>query len=251
VSGIVRTLLIRGMLAGLVAGFAAFTFATVVGEPWVREAIAYEDATGASEAHHDVGGTVVSRTVQSTAGLLTGTAVAGIALGGLFALVYAFALGRVGPRSPRPLAVALMAAALVSVAVVPFFKYPANPPGVGDPDTVGRRTVLYLALIAVALAGAALAVAARRRLLGSRDSFTATTFAGILWLALIALTYVVLPDGPRAPIGFPADVLWGFRVASLGVQAVLWSTIGLVFAASVERVFAAAPSDTRLSSLTG
>jgi Probable cobalt transporter subunit (CbtA) len=239
------------MLAGIVAGLAAFTFATVAGEPWVREAIAYEDATSATEAHHDVGGTVVSRTVQSTAGLLTGTAVAGIALGGLFALVYAFALGRVGPRSPRQLAVALMAVALVCVAVVPFFKYPANPPGVGDPDTVGRRTVLYLALIAVGLAGTALAAAARRRLVASRDPFTATTLAAMMWLALVALAYVVLPDGPRAPVGFPADVLWGFRVASLGVQAVLWSTIGLVFAAGVERVFAAAPSDAQLSSLTG
>ena len=58
-----------------------------------------------------------------------------------------------------------MAAALVCIAVVPFFKYPANPPGVGDPDTVGRRTVLYLALIAVALAADGLAVAVRRRLL--------------------------------------------------------------------------------------
>ena len=251
VSGIVRALLIRGMLAGLVAGLAAFAFATVVGEPWVREAIAYEDATSASEAQHDVGGTVISRTVQSTVGLLTGTAVAGIALGGLFALVYAFALGRVGPRSPRPLAIALMAGALVSVAVVPFFKYPADPPGVGDPDTVGRRTVLYLALIAVTLAGAALAIAARRRLLVSRDPFTATTLAAIVWLALVALAYVVLPDAPRAPTGFPADVLWGFRVASLGVQAVLWGTIGVVFAVIVERVFAAEPSDRRLSSLTG
>ena len=251
VSGIVRALLIRGMLAGLVAGLAAFTFATVAGEPWVREAIAYEDATSASEAHHDVGGTVVSRTVQSTVGLLTGTAVAGLALGGMFALVYAFALGRVGPRSPRPLAVTLMAGALVCVAVVPFFKYPANPPGVGDPDTVGRRTVLYLALIAVALAGSALAVAARRRLLASRDEFTATTLAALLWLALVALAYVVLPDAPRAPAGYPADVLWGFRVASLGVQAVLWGTVGLVFAATVARVDTTAPSATRLSSLTG
>jgi predicted cobalt transporter CbtA len=201
------------MLAGLVAGVAAFVFATLVGEPWVREAIAYEDTASATEAHHDVGGTVVSRTVQSTVGLLTGTAVAGVALGGLLALVYAFALGRAGPRSPRALAVTLMAGALVCIAVVPFFKYPANPPGVGDPDTVGRRTVLYL--------------------------------------ALIALAYVVLPDPTPAPAGFPADVLWGFRIASLGVQAVLWSTIGLVFATLVERVHSAAPAQAPLSSLTG
>jgi Probable cobalt transporter subunit (CbtA) len=251
VSGIVRALLIRGMLAGLVAGVAAFAFATLVGEPWVREAIAHEDTASATDAHHDVGGTVVSRTVQSTVGLLTGTAVAGVALGGLFALVYAFALGRVGPRSPRALAVTLMAAALVCIAVVPFFKYPANPPGVGDPDTVGRRTVLYLALIAVALAAAALAVAARRRLLPGRDPFTATMLATGTWLAVIALAYVVLPDSEPTPLGFPADVLWGFRIASLGVQAVLWSTIGLVFATLVERVHSAAPAEPQLSSLTG
>ena len=250
-SGIVRALLIRGLLAGLAAGVAAFAFATVVGEPWVREAIAYEDTATTTEAHHDVGGTVVSRTVQSTVGLLTGTAVAGIALGGLFALVYAFALGRVGPRSPRALAAALMAAALVSVAVVPFFKYPANPPGVGDPDTVGRRTVLYLALIAVALASTALVVALRRRLLERRDPWTATVLAALAWLAIVGLAYVVLPDGPPAPAGYPADVLWGFRVASLGVQAVLWSTIGLVFATVVERVHAAAPAEGQLSSLAG
>lgn len=251
VSGIVRALLIRGMLAGLVAGVAAFVFATVVGEPWVREAIAYEGAAAPTNADHDVGGTVVSRTVQSSVGLLTGTAVAGVALGGLFAIVYAFALGRVGPRSPRASAVALMAAALVSVAVVPFFKYPANPPGVGEPATVGRRTVLYLALIAAALTTTALAVAVRRRLLERRDPFTSTVLAAGIWLAVIALAYVALPDAIPAPAGFPADVLWGFRVASLGVQAVLWCTIGLVLAAVVERVHAAVPADSYLSSLTG
>ena len=174
---------------------------------------------------------MVSRTVQSTAGLLTGTAVAGIALGGLFALVYAFALGRVGPRSPRPLAVALMAAALVSVAVVPFFKYPANPPGVGDPDTVGRRTVLYLALIATSLAATGPGrrdPAPAARTPRSVDGDAARRPAP--GLAIVALAYVVLPDAPAAPAGLPADVLWGFRVASLGVQAVLRSHLGVVSA---------------------
>lgn len=236
------------MLAGLVAGVAAFVFATVVGEPWVREAIAYEE-TAPADAGHDVGGTVVSRTVQSTAGLLTGTAGAGVALGGLFALVYAFALGRVGPRPPRALALSVMAAALVSVAIVPFFKYPANPPGVGDPDTVGRRTVLYLTLIVVSLAATALGVAVRRRLLERHDPYTATVLAVGVWLVVVAIAYVVLPDAPAAPVGFPADVLWGFRVAALGVQAVLWTTIGVVFAAVVERVHETAPSEAHLGSL--
>jgi predicted cobalt transporter CbtA len=227
------------MIAGLLAGLVAFAFAYVVGEPWVRKAIAYEESTAAADAgdagDHEADGTVVSRTVQSTLGLFTGTAVAGVALGGLFALVYAFALGRFGPRSPRMLALSVAAGAFLTVSLVPFFKYPANPPAVGDPDTVGRRTVLYLALIAVSFAAAGIAVVVRRRLLDRRDDWTATLVAAGVWLALVALAYVVLPDAAATPEGFPADVLWGFRIASLGVQAVMWSAIGLIFGALSER----------------
>ena len=64
----------------------------------------------------------------------------GLALGGLFALAFAFAYGRVARASPRATALWLAAAAFVVVYLVPFLKYPANPPAVGDPDTIGRRT---------------------------------------------------------------------------------------------------------------
>ena len=41
-----RDFLIRGLLAGLIAAFAAFGVAYVVGEPSVRAAIALEDSAG-------------------------------------------------------------------------------------------------------------------------------------------------------------------------------------------------------------
>jgi hypothetical protein len=238
---VVRTLLIRGLLVGLVAGIFAFAFASAVGERWIDKAVAYDETVTADamEIGHHPGGTVVSRTVQSTLGLLTATSVTGIALGGLFALVAVFAMGRFGPRSPRAFALVLAGAAFVTVSLVPFLKYPANPPGVGDADTVGRRTVQYLALIAVALVAAGLAVVMRRSLLDRHNPWTATTVAGAAWLATIGLAYVVLPGAAHAPADFPADVLWSFRIAALGVQAVLWSTIGLVYGVVSERVWAA------------
>jgi hypothetical protein len=249
---VVRTLLIRGLLVGLLAGIVTFAFASAFGERWVDKAIAHEDAVAVQEmgAGHEHGDTVVSRTVQSTVGLLTATSVAGVALGGLFALVAAFGLGRFGPRSPRAFALALASAAFVTLSVVPFFKYPANPPGVGDSDTVGRRTLQYFALIAVSLVAAGLAVVVRRSLLDRRDTWTATTIAGAAWLATIALAYIVLPGATPAPDGFPADVLWGFRIASLGVQAVLWATIGLVYGVASERVWAASLGPHSAPSLT-
>src|ERR1700712_3232630 len=91
----VRSLLIRGMLVGLGAGLLAFLFAHTFGEPQVQPPIDFEDHLAA--IHHEAPGPeVVSRGVQRTWGLLTGTVATGVALGGLFGLVYAYAYGRGG-----------------------------------------------------------------------------------------------------------------------------------------------------------
>src|SRR3954454_9617816 len=89
----VRGLLIRGMLAGLVAGVLMFAFAKVFGESAIDRAIAFEGPTDEAP--------LVSRAMQSTLALLTGTIVYGVALGGIFALVFAAVYGRVGHARPR------------------------------------------------------------------------------------------------------------------------------------------------------
>jgi len=44
--------------------------------------------------------------------------------------------------------IALLAlAAFITIALVPMLKYPANPPAVGNPDTIGPRTGLYLSML--------------------------------------------------------------------------------------------------------
>ena len=95
----VRTLLIRGMLVGILAGLLGFCFAWLFGEPQVDLAIAFE-----THMHQLAGNPpeaeLVSRAVQSTVGLLTGLTIYGTALGGIFALVFAFAQGRLGNVGP-------------------------------------------------------------------------------------------------------------------------------------------------------
>src|SRR6266550_517717 len=129
-----RTLLVRGMLVGLLAALLAFTFASFFGEPQVGRAIAFESAQARAAGEPEVPGPV-SRGVQRTAGLAVGVAMYGVAVGGL------------GRLRSRALAGVLALAGFVVVELVPFLKYPANPPSVGDPDTIGRRTLLYLAMI--------------------------------------------------------------------------------------------------------
>src|SRR5690348_7787232 len=95
-----RQLLVRGMVVGLAAGVLAFAFAFVFGEPSVQRAIDFEDQL--ARLHHEPPDpAIVSRGVQRTLGLLTGTTVLGVALGGTFALVFAGIYGRVGRLHAR------------------------------------------------------------------------------------------------------------------------------------------------------
>jgi hypothetical protein len=43
------------------------------------------------------------------------------------------------------------------------------------------------------------------------------------------------------PKSFPAETLYRFREASIGMQAILWTTIGLVFAGTAPRVMTGQP----------
>ena len=230
----VRGLLVRGMLAGILAGLLAFVFAWLVGEPQVAHAIALED-----HARHVAGEAaepeIVSRAVQGTIGLLTGIVVYGCAFGGIFALVFAYAHGRLGRWSPRTTATVLAAASFVVLVVVPQVKYPASPPSVGDPDTIGLRTALYFGLLALSVAAAVAALNTGRLLLSRLGAWNATLAAGAAFLAAMAVAMLVLPAIDEVPEAFPAALLWRFRLASLGIEAVLWLALGVVFGALAER----------------
>src|SRR5579871_2141948 len=137
----VRALLVKGMLAGSLAGLLASGFAWIFGEPQIELAIGFEHHLS-HMAGRQMGDepALVSRAVQSTIGLLTGVVVYGAALGGLFALGFAYADGRIGRLSPRGTAALLAAVGFVAVILVPQLKYPASPPAVGAADTIGART---------------------------------------------------------------------------------------------------------------
>jgi predicted cobalt transporter CbtA len=228
-----RKLLICGLVAGFIGGLLAFGFMTVAGEPAVDEAIAYEEAhTPPGQAEEEP----VSRDTQKGVGLLTASTVYGLALGGIFALVFAYAYGRVARTSPARTALWLAAAAFVVVYLVPFVKYPPNPPAVGDPDRIGDRTALYLVMVWISILAAVAAVRLRRTLAERRAPDAATALAGLAYLAVVVVAGLALPGVHEIPETFPATTLWRFREASVGTQLVMWTSIGLVFSVTAQRV---------------
>jgi predicted cobalt transporter CbtA len=237
------TLLVRGMLVGLLAAALAFAFASVFGEPEVSTAISFEESHGAGASHDhgaDAGAgaeepELVSRGVQSTIGLAVAVGAYGLAFGGLFALGFAFAYGRIGALSARASSGVLALGAFVVGFVVPYLKYPANPPAVGQPDTIGYRTTWYFVLVLVSLLVAIAATVLARHLTGRVGSWNAVLLGVLGYVVLMSVFALVLPRVNEVPDGFPASVLWNFRIASLGTQLVLWTAIGLLFGIFTER----------------
>lgn len=233
----VRALLVRGMLAGLAAGVAALLVAYFLGESRVDAAIALEEHAAAG--HHDHGGgeeELVSRALQATGGLATGVLVFGVAIGGIAAIAFCVALGRIGRFGPRATAAFVALGGLIAVYVVPFLKYPANPPAVGDGDTIGKRTALFFLLVLLSVLLAVGAVLLGRRLAPRLGNWNATVAAGAAFLLAVTLAYVFLPSYNEVGPDFPGQLLWQFRLATLAVQAVLWTVFGLVFGALAERL---------------
>jgi predicted cobalt transporter CbtA len=245
-----RTFLVRGLLAGLIAGILTFAVAYIAGEPSIDAAIKVEsaesghhdDATDHAHDetttghHHEENGTEVSRQNQSTWGLLTATVPTGIMLGGITALAAAFAMGRIGRLRPSQSTALVAALGFVSVALVPFIKYPATPPAVGNADTIGARTTQYFVMLTVSVLAMIAAVLLFRALLDRLGTYTAVLVSGGAYLAVVILAGALMPTVNE--IGdFPGDTLWYFRRGSLMTLATLWGVIGVALTGLIGRLY--------------
>ncbi|BEL05029.1 CbtA family protein [Actinoplanes sichuanensis] len=218
-------LLLRGLLAGLAAGLLAGGFAYLVGEPHINAAIAIEEAAAPPGEHAD--DPLVDRDVQSTAGLFLATGLYGVALGGILATAYTVLRRHLRTDSDTRAALGLSAAALTGIVLVPYLKYPPNPPAVGNPDTINQRTAAYLAVLALGLVAVwAAALAARTQ----TDQWRQATAGTAAFVVVVGIAYALLPTFHEVPDDFPATLLWDFRISSLGTQTILWTALGLTFA---------------------
>ncbi len=267
-----KKIILRGALVGALAGLLAFVFARIFAEPQIQAAIDYESGRDAAQAVLDkaaglpaeaAGPDIFSRAIQANVGIGVGMVFYGIAMGLLFAVVYAVCAGRVGNLRARNLALLVAGGGFVGLYLVPFLKYPANPPSVGHPDTIGSRAGLYLIMVVCSLAFLGGGIWLAGRLAPRFGTWNATLLACAAFIVAIGIVMAILPPlghladnvrlygvrptetplplrNPQGAIvypGFPADTLFLFRLYSVAAQLVLWATIGLAFAPLAERLF--------------
>jgi predicted cobalt transporter CbtA len=234
---IVKTLK-AALLAAVLAALCVSVFHTFVTEPVIDRAIAIEEQMSHAEnglapgGHHEA--PIVSREVQKW-GLFLGWFLYAVSWAGLFGALYFLAQNWLPGASPWQRGLAMAALAYWGIALLPFLKYPANPPGVGDPATIDDRQTLYLTLLGLSVIGGAVALALYRqfapKLSGAKSWLPALVFLGIFSVVM----YIALPGSPDA-ITMPLDVVQNFRVLSLSGLTVFWAGFGLSFAWLAQRL---------------
>ena len=218
----VAIVLVSGALAGLVQGSTNLAIV----EPYLDEAIGIENQSlfesGQEEDTPQFQAEYESYRAWQKGGQVIASVVLGVSTGSLFGIVFALSRKSLPARNDVKKALILAGIMWFTVYLVPFLKYPANPPAVGDGETVVLRAVLYLSFIAISGLAAVGFYKLSKRLRGTRKLFALVGYA-----AFVTAVFVAMPDNPDgAPA--PSDLINGFRAASvLGVSS-FWAAVGLI-----------------------
>jgi hypothetical protein len=231
----VLTSLRRGALSGLVGGALAAAFGFLLAEPLMDRAVELEAARS--------GGGAVETFSRSTQhfGFVGAALVVGLAVGVLYGVT-----ARLLPATADVWARALRlgGGAFFAVSLVPFLRYPSNPPGVGDSATIDSRSHLWEVAVVIGLVGAVTAGLVARGLVerGVRASLRQLAVLGVL-VATVALTFVL--PGNTDPVEAPVTLVWEFRLLSIASLALLWGGLAVTYGLLSERAALRAPTDAR------
>jgi predicted cobalt transporter CbtA len=212
------------LLSGAIAGTILGVINQGVVEPFVERAIAIEMQNAALD------GEIINpiefnayRLWQRGGEVAAGT-ILGLSMGSLFGIVFAYARGSLAGSSEKKKALLLAGIMWLVLFLIPALKYPANPPAVGDPDTIYHRQTLYVAFLAISgLSALGLAILHQKmRFVGVKRLAIPLAYVGIL-----AVAFVAMPPTPDQ-VSAPMDLVSGFRLASGLTMTVFWVLLGLL-----------------------
>ena len=220
---------VRGALAGFIAGVLGFVFARIWAEPVINKAIAYEAGRddilaklnkAAGRAVAPDGPEIFSRHVQSTVGLATGIIAFSTAMGALIGVAYVLLHGRFRIRV-RHLVWLITAFGFLGVYLLPFVKYPANPPAIGHSFTIDVRGRLYLTMVVSSLVLLALAAVLARKLSSHVGVLPAVLLSAVAFFAVYGTLIGLLPSLGDLPANVALTSQFGYaRSATETPQAI-------------------------------
>jgi predicted cobalt transporter CbtA len=211
------------LLAGAIAGTILGAMNQVAVEPIIEHAIELE-MHNTTQSGQIINPTEFAayRLWQRGGEIVAGT-VLGLSIGSLFGIVFAYARSSVPGSNNKKKGLIIAGIMWFALFLMPALKYPANPPAVGDPETIYYRQALYLAFLAIS-GFSALGLAFLYRKMGSLRTKNAIIPAA--YAAIMAGTYLAMPANPD-PLNAPMDLVIGFRITSAITISLFWGLLGM------------------------
>ena len=213
--------LLSGCSAGIVHGLVNLALV----EPYLDKAIGIENqhmfTSGDAKDTPQFWAEYYSYRAWQKGGQLLAGAILGTSVGALYGIVFGYARNILPGNHFVKKALVLAVIMWITLYLIPFAKYPANPPTVGDPETIILRQALYVLFIGISGFGALGFYHVYKRL----KSKKIIAFLG--YSGFITAVFIAMPQNPDA-ITAPLDLVNGFRIVSLVGTSVFWLSIGLI-----------------------
>ena len=218
----ITIVLVSGALAGLVHG--TINFALV--EPYLDQAIGLENeslfASGDAEDTLEFWAEYESYRIWQKSGQVLAGVILGLAMGSLFGIVYALSRNSLPGKTDVTKSVILAGIMWLTIYIIPFLKYPANPPTVGDGETVMLRAILYVSFIV--LSGISVVIFYK---ISGKFQNNKKYFGLIGYIIFITILFFIMPENPDE-ITAPMNLVNEFRLMSVFGVSSFWISVGLI-----------------------
>jgi len=208
--------LVSGFSAGIIYGLVNLA----VVEPFLDQAIGIENqnlfASGEAQDTPQFWEEFNTYRTWQKGGQILAGGILGLSIGALFGLVFAYSRHILPGQNHVKKALVLAGIMWFTLYFIPFLKYPANPPTVGDPETIVLRTLLYVGFVALSGLGALGFYKISKRIQKSQ-----LFIIPIVYAIYIIAVFMVMPESPDEVIA-PVDLLNGFRIVSASTVTMYW-----------------------------
>jgi predicted cobalt transporter CbtA len=213
------------LFSGAIAGAILGIINQSIVEPFVQQAIDIENQNAIAAGELFNPSEYAAYRIWQRGGEIAAGTVLGLSIGALFGIVFAYARSSLPGSNNKKKALILAGIMWLALFLVPALKYPANPPAVGDPETIYYRQNLYLAFVAIS-GFSALSLAFLYRKIGSPVQAKKAILPAA-YVAIMAAAFVVMPANPDQ-ISAPTDLVVNFRIASAFTMSVFWGLLGMM-----------------------
>ncbi len=213
------------LLAGAIAGTILGVMNQLAVEPYIEHAIELEMQNTAQSGQVINPAEFAAYRFWQKGGEIAAGTILGLSIGSLYGIVFAYTRGLVPGSNNKKKALIVAGIMWFVLFLMPALKYPANPPAVGNPETIYYRQGLYIAFLAIS-GFSALGLAFLYRKVASLNINKALIPSA--YAAIMTGAYLAMPANPDS-INAPIDLVIGFRITSAITISMFWGLLGIIF----------------------